>query len=405
MVCEFPGVWPVPTTRSSVVKMKRLSLILSILICCAIVSCNSATQHHSDREGSGVIKYARLLTVIPEPDCTIVEIRTTPDAPQPVVRYALVNRDSTLSTERINTLSSDGIETRCISVPIKNMVVYSSVYAGPLKELGQLDVVKGVSDAEYFKLPEIKQGLSDGKITDIGPALSPSAEKIVDMGAEAVMITLYEGMEAPDPKAGNAVTIKMADTLEDTPLGRAEWIRFLGMLTGTQSLADSIFNQVEIRYTELARQGHSTAKKPKVMVENMYQGVWSVPAGASYAACMLADAGADYPWANIDKNGSLPLSYEEVFARCSDADFWLMKLYDTDLTHQKLIDMDKRYGAFDCVSAKDGEGGVYYANTKTSYLFEEFPFHPELMLADYLGIFHPELPGAARPLRYFKCMQ
>lgn len=383
-------------------EMKHLSLLFTLLVSLYLTGCNNTTESDSRNATDGDMKYSRLLKVYHQSDCTVVEIRTTPDASKPVARYALVKRDTTLTGERLHQLSSDGIETQPIGVPVKNMVVYSSVYAGPLKELGQINVVKGVADAEYFKLPDIKQGLSAGTITDIGPATSPSAERIVEMGAEAVMITLYEGMDAPDPKAGKAVTIKMADTLEDTPLGRAEWIRFLGMLTGTEAQADSIFSQVETRYTALAKQGRQAAAKPKVMVENMYQGVWSVPGGDSYAACMLADAGVDYPWADVKKNGSLPLSYEEVYARCADADFWLLKVYGTELTRQKLAEMDKRYEAFDCVSAPKGRGGVYYANTETSYLFEEFPFHPELMLADYLGIFHPDLPGAARTLRYFK---
>lgn len=385
-------------------EMKHLSLLFSLLVCLTLSGCNKSTHNAGHQENDGVIKYSRLLKVVREADCTVVEIRTTPEASKPVARYALVKRDSTLTEERLSQLSTDGVEAQPIGVPVKNMVVYSSVYAGPLKELGQINVVKGVADAEYFKLTEIKQGLSAGTITDVGSSSSPSVETIVEMGAEAVMLTLYEGMDAPDPKAGKAVTIKMADTLEDTPLGRAEWIRFLGMLTGTETEADSIFSKVEKQYTALAEQGRNAPVKPKVMVENMYQGVWSVPGGASYAACMLADAGADYPWSDVKKNGSLPLSYEEVYARCADADFWFLKVYDTELTRQKLTEMDKRYEAFECVSAPKGNGGVYYSNTKTSYLFEEFPFHPELMLADYLGILHPELPGAAKTLRYFKRM-
>lgn len=384
--------------------MKYISLIFTLLMCIGVAGCRRSSDYNTHDSEKGILKYSRLLKVDRQPDCTVVEIRTKPETAKPVARYALVKHDNTLSAERLSELSADGIKAQCIKVPVKNMVIYSSVYAGPLKELGRISIVKGVADAEYFKLPEIQTGLSKGTIADVGPAHSPSAETMIDMGAEVIMMTLYEGMDAPDPKAGDAVTVKMADTLEDTPLGRAEWIRFLGMLTCTESLADSIFAQVEQQYTALSAQGRKARSKPKVMVENMYQGVWAVPGGASYAACMLADAGAVYPWSDIQKNGSLQLSYEEVYSRCADADFWFLKLYGTELTPGKLTEMDKRYNAFACVRAPQDKGGVYYVNTQTSYLFEEFPFHPELMLADYLGILHPELPGAAKPLRYFKRM-
>ena len=191
--------------------------------------------------------------------------------------------------------------------------------------------------------------------------------------------------------------LKFADNLEYTPLGRAEWIKFLGLLTGKEKEAQKIFNQVEAEYNALLQQSKEATNKPKVLVENMYEGVWYVPGGNSVSAQMLNDAGATYPWAQDKRNGSLPLTYEEVLAKAGDADIWLLKVFGQQLTKASLAEMDKRYTQFQPYKT----GKIWYSDTSTSGLFDYSAFHPETVLSDYLIIIHPELAKGKTP-RYFK---
>ncbi len=196
----------------------------------------------------------------------------------------------------------------------------------------------------------------------------------------------------------NIPIIYMADNLEVTPLGRAEWIRLFGILFGQKNRADSIFAEVEKKYLLLKEEAANYPTRPRVLVENMYQGVWYLPGGNSYQAQMITDAGGEYIWKDNKSNGSLALAFEDVIQKAYNADIWLLRLFGVDLTKEKLLGMDSRYSYFKTIE-KDG---VYYANTRTTPLFEEFPYHPERLLQDYILIFHPESKGKTR---YFQKMK
>ena len=291
-------------------------------------------------------------------------------------------------------------DVQTIRVPVKSLVVYTSVHAGALKELGKIGVVTGVADAQFYKIPEILDGLKSSKIVDVGKIDAPVAERIIDLNPDAIMLSLYQGMNLNSVKNLNIPLLQMVDNMETTPLGRAEWIKFLGELTGNRAKADSIFEAVENEYTIIKEKAQAAqSRNPKVLVENMYQGVWYVSGGASYQATMIKDAGGDYAWADDKSTGSLFLSFEQVFDKAHDADVWLLKVFGQELSKEAMQAMDSRNMLFDAVN----NAGVYYSNTAESDLFEEFPFHPELMLKDYIEIFHPEVFDDFTP-RYFKQM-
>lgn len=206
-------------------------------------------------------------------------------------------------------------------------------------------------------------------------------------------------MDSQGVSGRNVKYVKFAENLESTPLGRAEWLRFIGLLTGEEQRADSIFNKTVENYEALKKKVAAVEKKPKVISETMYEGVWYMAAGDSYAARLLSDAGADFPWASNKGTGSLSLSFEEVLAKGGDASYWLIKAFGP-MTKQKLLASDKRYSRFKALDA----GGVYYSDTSSSRYFEDTPFHPDRLLKDYLIIFHPELlPGDT--LTYFRQLQ
>jgi iron complex transport system substrate-binding protein len=213
---------------------------------------------------------------------------------------------------------------------------------------------------------------------------------------DGVVISLYEGMNVPDLSSAGVKYIKFADNLETTPLGRAEWLKFIGLLTNKETEADSIFNVVKDRYLHLKNSVSEKTHRPKVMVETMYEGIWYVPGGNSFQANMLADAGANYPWSDDKSTGSLSLSYEEVLNRCENADFWIVKVYDKNLTKSSLSELDNRYSRFKTFR----NGNIYYSDTSKSQLFEEFPFHPDLLLEDYIKILHSG-NNKVDNLRYF----
>lgn len=364
-------------------------VLMLLLVAVAAGGCSGGTRG-SDDDGANVMRHSKLLKMTDGRGYTLATVVDAKDSTAVVARYVLVDRDAELP----DSLPQGTL----LRTPLDKVALFSTVFAGVLDELGRIDAVRGVVDASYFSHPAIKKGLAEGSVADLGEASGPSIERIVALQPQAIILSIYDGMDVKGVDRAGVPVIQMADNLESTPLGRAEWIRFVGALTGRRTQADSIFNEVEKRYTQLAATASSYKNKPKVLVENMYQGVWYVPGGKSYQARMLSDAGAAYPWADDPQSGSISLSFEQVLARAGDADFWLLKLYGTQLDRETLEGMDSRYVHFKAVD----NGGVYYSDTSVSPLFEEFPFHPERLLSDYIAIFHPE--SKLKP-RYFEPMR
>lgn len=282
-----------------------------------------------------------------------------------------------------NGISKDGVIR--LRLPLRRLIVYSAVHAALIAELGFADAIVGVADAGYIKTPEIVERIKDGRIVDIGSSMEPSIEKIISLKPDAVLISPFQnaGHGVVD-KAGIPV-IECADYMETTPLGRAEWSKFYAMLVeGIAPSNSRIFDDSRERYNRLAEKAAAYPDKPKVVTEWQTNGSWMMPGGESYAGRLLIDAGATYPFAGNKSPGSIPMNYEKAFMAAQDADFWLLKSFGEELTLNDVAGnhpLNKRIWAYN-------NGGIYYANTARTNLFEETPFHPERLLADYVAILH-----------------
>lgn len=369
---------------------KILRLMLWIAAAAAILTgCKAPSNDDAAGDADNMMHSASLLRAEDKGDYIHVKILSADDSTRVAASYILVDK---------NKAVPDSLpQGTLLRTPLSNIAVFTSVFAGALDELGAADAVKGVFDAQYFKLPFIAEGLKSGRVADLGMSGNPSLEKIRMLKPEAILLSIYEGMDVKGIDKAGIPLINMADNLEMTPLGRAEWIRFLGLLTGKREKADSIFAAVEADYSKLRDEASRYKRKPTVLTENMYQGVWYVPGGKSYQARLIADAGGNYVFASDASIGSLSLGFEQVLEKGGEADIWLLKLYGQQLDKEALLAMDSRYRFFKAID----KGGVFFADTKEKPLFEEFPFHPERLLSDYIAIFHPE---SKLQTRYFQQM-
>lgn len=377
--------------------MKPLTLLsLSIATALFFISGSGCKGKHVTRAaGSGdtLTTCSRLLTMVDFGDYIEATVKNPWDTASTLATYALVPKGAVLPE------LSDGVTV--IATPVENALVYSSVHAGVMKELNVIDKVKGVADVSYYKISEIVDGIKAGTVTDVGQSMSPNVERIASLSPDVMLVSHFEN-------AGHGVIDKLgvplvecADYMEATPLARAEWIKLIGALTGKLREADSIFTRTVTLYNNLASQVKASHHRPRVLVEQVSDGVWYLPGGKSYQAQLLVDAGALYPWSDDTSAGSLQLSAEAVLDKARDADYWLIKSYGYELTRDMLAannSFNSRFKAFE-------KGNIYFSDTKTSTLYEEFPFHPELLLKEYIHIFHPSLLKDDGMLRYYKRIQ
>lgn len=370
----------------------RLHIITLILASASLLlSCGT----HSDSSaalGDTVTTHARLLLLVDHgKDYTVAKIRNPWDTSRVMATYILVPRsfpDDSIAQLPVGTV---------VRTPLESSLVYSGVHGGVIDELSAAGAITAVADGQYFSNPTIRKGIDSGAITDVGNSMSPSMEKIVALKPEAILTSPFQNADHGAIEAINTPIIEMADYMEQTPLGRAEWIKFIGRLYGQTAKADSIFNAVADEYTALANAVSDAKVRPTVLTEQTYQGVWSVPGGDSYMARMLADAAVEYPWSNTRTTGSLQLDPAQVLEKARHADYWLIRYFGPMTMESLKADqpLNSRFDAFE-------NRRVYVCDTSTSPLFDEFPFHPERLLLDYVAIFHPELSIGTGRLRYFK---
>ena len=148
------------------------------------------------------------------------------------------------------------------------------------------------------------------------------------------------------------------------------------------------------------QRGNSAPMAPSLLSETLYGGQWFVPCGQSTMGRMYADAGADYPFADMPGSGSVGLSFEEVLERAQDADVWLIKYNQSaPVSYESLARDYKPYTQFRAWR----ERHIWACDLAATHFYEETPFHPDRLLRDLVIILHPELmPG--EETRYYKTL-
>ena len=359
-----------------------------------MVACTPSGKQTSSKEAlsSDSIQYAQGFTVQRFDTYIMVEVRDLWDSTRLLQRYLLVDRTKSVP----GGLPKGTI----VKVPVKDIVIYTSVHAAIIDQLHETDKVIGVCEPRYMDTPAIQEGIQAGRIADLGEATSPNIEKMIEIGAELVIASPFQNSSyGPVEKIGIPI-IEGADYMEAFPLGRTEWIRFYGLLFGKEEMADSIFKETEQAYLSLKDLTANIDNRPTVLSEKKFGSSWYVPSGDSYMAHLIEDAGADYMFKDLPGAGSTPLAFETVFDKAIHADIWLVKYnQSSEMTYNDLRSEYTPYENFDAFKKKR----IYTCNTGAVPYYEEFPIHPEYLLKDLIWIFHPELVFGYSP-RYFREM-
>ena len=359
-----------------------------------MVACTPSGKQTSSKEAlsSDSIQYAQGFTVQRFDTYIMVEVRDPWDSTRLLQRYLLVDRTKSVP----GGLPKGTI----VKVPVKDIVIYTSVHAAIIDQLHETDKVIGVCEPRYMDTPAIQEGIQAGRLADLGEATSPTREKMIESGAELVIASPFQNSSyGPVEKIGIPI-IEGADYMEAFPLGRTEWIRFYGLLFGKEEMADSIFKETEQAYLSLKDLTANIDNRPTVLSEKKFGSSWYVPSGDSYMAHLIEDAGADYMFKDLPGAGSTPLAFETVFDKAIHADIWLVKYnQSSEMTYNDLRSEYTPYENFDAFKKKR----IYTCNTGAVPYYEEFPIHPEYLLKDLIWIFHPELVFGYSP-RYFREM-
>lgn len=292
------------------------------------------------------------------------------------------------STADIKTISGTKILT-----PLQKVVVTSTTHIPMLELLGVESTLIGFPHTKYISSPKTRRLIKNKSIKEIGVKSSLNTEILLDLKPNAVigfsMSKTNKSLNLIE-KSGIPVVLN-GDWLEETPLGRAEWIKFFGVLYNKEKEADSIFNVIESNYNNAKLLAKQANNKPTILSGAiMSKDIWNLPAGESFVAQFLKDANTNYLWKNSKGKGSLSISFESVIDKGLNAEIWIAPGYFS--SKEQMLNNNNHYKDFSAFqndnlytfATKTGEtGGVIY--------FELGPTRPDLVLKDIIKITHPEL--------------
>jgi len=279
-----------------------------------------------------------------------------------------------------------------IPIPVKTIVVTSTTHIPALEMLGVENTLVGFPDTDYISSDKTRKRIDAGQVREVGKNENLNTEVLIDMQPDVIVgFSLNNSNPTLDilQKSGLKVMLN-GDWTEQSPLGKAEWIKFFGALYGIDSKADSIFSGIEKEYNATLALAKKATKKPTVLAGAMFQDQWYVPQGESWAALFLKDAHADYLWADTKGTGGLSLPFEVVLEKAQRAEFWIapgdfssLKQMSDSNPHYAQFDSFKNKKVYSYAINKGAKGGIIY--------FELSPSRPDWVLKDLIKIFHPEL--------------
>lgn len=368
--------------------MKHLLLLLSILV----ISCKKQTNTVAQAAGKAVtIDYAQGFSIIDYDTYKVLEVTKAFPNSTDTLRYTLLpkNYKVDLALPANNTT---------LFVPIETVVVTSTTHIPSLEMLEVAESLVGFPNLDYVSSTLSRKRIEDHKIKELGQNESINTEVLLELNPDAVVSFGVEGQNKSldvAQKAGIPVLYN-GDWVEQDPLGKAEWIKFFGVLYGKEELANELFAQIEKDYNATKQLVHNITEKPTVLSGAMYKDVWYLPKGDSWPARLINDAGGNYLWAHTEGTGSLSLSVESVLDQGQQATHWVapaqyssysaMKTANTAYEH---FDAFKNKKVYTFASKKGATGGLLY--------YELAPNRPDLVLKDIVHYLHPDILPDYKP--------
>jgi iron complex transport system substrate-binding protein len=356
---------------------------------------NSTNSVVSKSTAKNEIQHAKGLEIYHFQGYSILKItRPWPDAKTPFT-YILQEKNGSIP---------DSLQqyTR-ISVPIQSIVVTSTTHIPALELLGVENTLIGFPNTDFISSAKTRKRIDGGQVKEVGTNETLNAEILIDIAPEVIVSF---GLNNSNPtldniqKSGLKVLLN-GDWNEQSPLGKAEWIKFFGALYGLDAKAKAIFSNIEKEYQTTLALAKKAKQKPTVLSGAMYQDQWFVPQGESWMALFLKEAQSNYLWANTTGTGSLTLPFETILEKAQKAEFWIAPGDFTSL--KEMNNSNPHYAKFDAFQNKKVYSYALHKGAKGGILFFEWSStRPDWVLKDLIAIFHPELVPKHHPYFFEK---
>ena len=370
--------------------MKRLHLVIGLFVLAiTIVSCggngNSSVSTYAD--SIYLPEYASGFRILGAEgrSSVIIESVNPWQGADSVVTRLFIARDGEEPPQ--------GFEGQVIEENARRIVAMSSTHIAMLDIIGETARVVGVSGMDFISNDAVRSRRDS--IGDVGYDGNVNYELLLSLQPDIILLYGTNGASGMEPKLKELGIpyVYIGEYLEDSALGKAEWIVAVAEIVGKRNEGIKAFSAIPERYNAIREKAADCLKhtsRPKVMINLPYGDSWFMAPTGSYLVRLIEDAGGDYIYKKNNSKESRPIDLEEAFMLVSASDKWI----NVGQT-RSLDELRKNYPKF--AATKPVLSGEVYnttgrvaANGANDY-WERGVVEPDVVLRDMVMIFHPEL--------------
>ena len=370
---------------------KKIPLVLLLFI--LFLSCKENSSKISEGaetlEGSSTldIKYAKSFSIDYHDGYSVIKVNRPWPGAAKSFSYLVVPKEKLKEM----TFPNDEYDA-IIATPVTSIVATSTTHIPALESLNALDKLVGFPDTKYISSMPARDLVAKGKIRELGNNERLNTEMVLELRPDVIVGFGIDDQNSPYEilQKANIPVAYNGDWTEETPLGKAEWLKFFGVLLTKEKQADSLFQEIEAAYVDSKALALKAKEAPTVLSGALYKDVWYLPAGESWAAQFINDANANYLYEETEGTGSLSLSLESVLEKAQGSDYWIApsrftsyEEMEQDNSHYLGFKPFQERKIYTFAATTGATGGLLY--------YELAPQRPDMVLKDLIHIFHPEL--------------
>lgn len=370
--------------------------MLLFLYILTLIACKDHPKKQEKKipsEKKNTVTYAKGFSLERHPHYTILRVTQPWPGAKKSFTYLLKEKNATIPSG----IHADEI----LQIPVKKIVVTSTTHIPALESLGELSTLVGFPNLNYISSEKARKLIDQKKIKELGKNESLNTEVLLNIQPEVLIgFTMEAGNKIYQTLKKSGIPIVYnGDWTEESPLGKAEWIKFFGAFYNKNKQADSIFNSVKEKYLAAKKIAEKAENEPTVLAGSMYKDVWYLPYGNSWQAQFIKDAHAHYLYRDTKGQGSISLAFEQVLEKAQHANFWVAPGSFT--SYQEMRKASIHYQKFDAFQQKKIYSFADFTGKTGGVIFYELgPSRPDLVLKDLIKIFHPSLLLEYQPTFY-----
>ena len=372
----------------NVVRFFYLLCFCSVLFCCKSTSRKQSSGEQTVKEKVDTvsrihIKYAKGFWLEEREGYVVLNIKDPQESSHTHYQYALVPRGSTVQTPK---------DLPVVALPVRSAICMTSLQLSNFIKLGAMDRVVGITSTRFLFNKDMQRQVDEGLTRRIGIEGNFDNEVIMSINPDLMLISPFKRGGYDAVKDIGIPLVPHLGYKEMTPLGQAEWIKFVGLLLGMEDVANREFDRIEQRYNSLKAMVGEVKYRPVVFSGELRGGVWYAVGGKSFLAQLFHDFLKDDP-----RSGGVTLDFETVYNQAESADYWrIANSFAGEYCYEALKAQDERYADFKAFKEKH----VVYCNMREKPFYESMPAEPEVVLADMIRVFHPEILPDHEPVYY-----